>query len=124
MNERWKDDLLSKLETHVEILADETLRFITNGLAAERVGSGGQDNENSDAPDNRYSVSADRLFAHTTQTNTYGESSGNISNLTENDQTIGWEPLGVFSEFLGTDFIDPYWDMQGIDDAFASTFQT
>lgn len=40
MNERWQQDLLSELETHVEILADETLRFISNGLAAERARTG------------------------------------------------------------------------------------
>ena len=123
MNERWQQDLLSELETHVEILADETLRFISNGLAAERVGSGSQELTRVEVPANQNTAAGSGSFDHHLEPNAYGQDSRVEPGLTGNDSAVQWEPLGVFSEFLGADFMDTYWDMQDLDATFASSLQ-
>lgn len=123
MNERWQQDLLSELETHVEILADETLRFISNGLAAERTGSGNQQVTQTEAPRDPNSTVESGSFGHPLVPVT-DEQVGQVEpGLSGNDTAVQWEPLGVFSEFLGADFMDTYWDMQDLDATFASSFQ-
>jgi hypothetical protein len=123
MNERWQQDLLSELETHVEILADETLRFISNGLAAERVGSGNQQLTQTDVPANQNAIAGNGSYGHSLEPIADGQASQVEPELTGNDSAVQWEPLGVFSEFLGADFMDTYWDMQDLDATFASSLQ-
>jgi hypothetical protein len=123
MNERWQQDLLSEVETHVEILADETLRFISNGLAAERVGSSGLETAQVEVPANEDTVVGSGFFDQHLEPNTGGQAIQVEPGLTENDSAVRWEPLGVFSEFLGADFMDTYWDMQDLDATFASSLQ-
>jgi hypothetical protein len=123
MNERWQQDLLSELETHVEILADETLRFISNGLAAERVGSGSHEVTQMEVPTNQDTVVGNGTFGHPLEPVTDGQASQVELGLIGTDPAVQWEPLGVFSEFLGADFMDTYWDMQDLDTTFASSLQ-
>ncbi len=57
MNERWNDELLSKLDAQFEIIADKTSRIISTGLASLR-------EDNSAA---RSNISSDAMFAQTGQ---------------------------------------------------------
>lgn len=123
MNERWQQDLLSELETHVEILADETLRFISNGLAAERVGSGSQETAQMAASTSQDTMVGNGSHGQSLEPIADRQASQVEPELTGNDPAVQWEPLGVFSEFLGADFMDTYWDMQDLDATFASSLQ-
>lgn len=122
MNERWKEDLLSDLESHLEILADETFKIISAGLEAQRAM-----NDNRQGTMDNETVNVDDPTVRASQPvglNTTGSSDPFVSDLFGNNATMEWEPLNVFSEFLGPDFLDTYWDIQGMDAAFASNYGT
>lgn len=123
MNERWQQDLLSELETHVEILTDETLRFISSGLAAERVRSGSREITQAEVSASQDIGMGSGSLGHPLEPVSDGQASQVEPGLTGTDPTVQWEPLGAFSEFLGADFMDTYWDMQDLEATFDSSFQ-
>jgi hypothetical protein len=92
-------------------------------MAVERAGSGGQEMAPVEMLHDQHPVAVDEPFDHPTQPNTIGQANQTVSGMTGNDDTADWEPLGVFSEFLGADFIDTYWDFQDMGPTFASNFQ-
>lgn len=123
MNERWHEDLLSKLETHLETLSDDTLKFISTGLAVERVGSGGQAPSIIDAPNTDQMFRTSASVTHDMGPDANFQSHLAAPEMPENSSTMSWEPLTVFGEFLGTDFMDTYWDMYGLEAVAQTTYQ-
>ncbi|KAJ8117397.1 hypothetical protein OPT61_g1385 [Boeremia exigua] len=123
MRERWKEDLLSELEDHIEILTDNTLKFITNGLAAEKARSGSQDLSTDGSMHSQHPIVANELLGQPVELSTCVSATDAVPEVSDTHMATEWEPLGVFSEFLGVDFMDSYWDLQGIDNIFASGYE-
>ena len=115
MNERWQEDLLSKLETHLETLSDDTLKFISASLAAERVAAHSQAAPFMSVSNPEQTTSTSASLTQNVDINTTSRSSSAVLELSNNGFTADWEPLNAFSEFLGTDLMDTYWDICGLE---------
>ncbi|KAH6867577.1 fungal-specific transcription factor domain-containing protein [Thelonectria olida] len=101
MNERWKEDLLSKLEAQFETLANDTLHIISSGLPSQPLGL--QD----------YSASDQIQLANVLPSNTLFESNEFANQTAESGFSMAgdWEHFDMFREVLGLDTVQTFWNM-------------
>lgn len=114
MNERWHEDLLSKLENQLEILSDDTLKFISTGLA-EQAGLNCQASSIIDVPNSEHTAGISTTPMHTTEPNSIPDYRSVLADVPNENLSTEWESFTVFSEFLDADFMDTYWDIYGLE---------
>ncbi|KAL7953982.1 fungal-specific transcription factor domain-containing protein [Trichoderma compactum] len=99
MNERLRDDLLSKLDSQFELLANDTLRIISASITSHTTNASSRSPAFSANPDVAESaLGSDRMF--TTDTSDFN------LNLAEE-----LNYLDIFKEFMGQDPTQTFWDM-------------
>ncbi|KAJ4254509.1 hypothetical protein NW762_010108 [Fusarium torreyae] len=123
MSERWNEDLLYKLESHFEILSDDTFKIISAGLAAGRA----NDNNNQEVLSMSATTHAQipgqgEQVSESMETNTLNQFNTAAPDALRNEFTADWESMGVFGEFLGVDFMDAYWDLYNTDAEFTASY--
>lgn len=110
VNERWKEDLLSKLDSQFELLANDTLRVISNSLTAQR---GAQHSLQAPALSTSSGGGQAQPLPSSVQ-----EESDLGANLTDGvgGGTDDWENFQFFREFLGIDDgVQTFWDILAAD---------
>nr|UMZ45319.1 hypothetical protein [Paramyrothecium sp.] len=117
INERWKEELISKLETQFEALANDTLRVISLALTSQ--------------PPMTSSQLGSRSFANSTTD--YTEPAGESVSIRIEEPLLsndsGWDDFDTFKDVLGFDEMNTLWDMFSTNGLFDeppqdSTWQT
>lgn len=103
MNERWSEDLIAKLDTQFEALANDTLKMITSSVTAP-VTTGQAHHLHTD-------LNANPPVQHQTMLSSFVQQDDALANdMTDlNDGMIGdWEQLQFVQDFIGR---QTFWDI-------------
>jgi hypothetical protein len=98
MNERLQEELLSKLDSHFEILANDTLRMISSSMTSQTI----NDYSDSSLLSRNIGLTENILgpqqsfTANTSYSSSFGEE---------------WDYFDIFKEFMGQDPAQTFWDM-------------
>lgn len=99
MNERLREDLVSKLDSQFELLANDTLRIISASITSHTINDSSRSPAFSTNPDvAENALRSDQMFTADT-------SDFNL-NLTED-----LNYFDIFKEFMGQDPTQTFWDM-------------
>lgn len=103
MNERWSEDLLPKLDTQFEALANDTLRMISSSLTAQpAVNRSNQRDNNVASSSQTPRLELSQQVADPLVSDAIDPNAGIASDL---------DYLETFREYLGIDGIQTFWDV-------------
>lgn len=101
MNERWSEDLLQKLDTQFESLANDTLRTISSTLTTQHT-ERTLPVDNTTSPDQPSSIELSHQFTQPRINEAVYPNAGTAGDL---------EYLETFREYLGIDGVETFWDV-------------